>query len=132
LSPNCCTLVSGDPRWVTGQPPATPSPQVRQRQLYVDCATGPHRVCALDSAAWFTWLESAAAFRYQTTATFSLAHGYTRPAAAISLRKEPRRRGFFWYAYLRKGGQLLKRYVGRSAALTAARLDAVAIDLNLG
>ena len=88
--------------------------------------------CQLDSPAWFVWLETATAFRFQTTQTIPLARGHSRPASAISMRKEQRRQGFFWYAYLRKGGQLLKRYGGRSETLTGARLDEVAIDLNLG
>lgn len=118
-------------RWVTIPRSASACPEVRQGRLYLNNARGSDALCDLDSAAWFTWLESATAFRYQTTVRIGVARGHTRSARAISLRKEPRRRGFFWYAYLRKGRELLKRYVGRSAALSAAHLDAVAMDLNL-
>jgi hypothetical protein len=48
----------------------------------------------------------------------------------ISLRKEQRRRGTLWYAYKRNHGVLHKRYVGKSAALTSAKLDEVAVELS--
>jgi len=121
-----------EPRWVTDRQRQMACPQVYQQSLYLDQADSQLPHCLLDSPAWFAWLETAIVFRYQTTATIPLTRGYTRPAGPISLRKEQRRQGFFWYAYRRQGGQLLKRYVGRSAALTGARLDEVAIDLNLG
>ena len=46
------------------------------------------------------------------------------------LRKEPRRQGWFWYAYLRSHGLLHKRYVGKSERLTIARLEEMATILN--
>lgn len=108
-------------------------PQVHNNQLYLDGVNySQPATCPLDSPAWFAWLETTATFRYYSTRTRPVARGYSRPLYPISLRKEKRRRGFLWYAYLRKGGQLLKRYAGRSAALTIARLDDLALDLNYG
>ncbi len=48
----------------------------------------------------------------------------------ISVRKEKRRRGVLWYAYLRSYRILHKRYVGTSEALTVARLEEIARVLN--
>jgi LuxR family transcriptional regulator, maltose regulon positive regulatory protein len=58
------------------------------------------------------------------------AGGHVRPLGPISVRKERRRQGWLWYAYRRANGQLHKVYVGTSQALTIARLDDVAADLN--
>jgi hypothetical protein len=74
-------------------------------------------------------------FRYYTAQHIIVAHGYTRPMRPISVRKEKRRRGALWYAYIRTPyirthGQLYKRYVGKSIALTQNRLDEVAFLLN--
>lgn len=106
--------------------------QVKANCLYADAGqSNQSALCALDTPTWFAWLETAATFRYHSTCARSVARGFTRPLQPISLRKERRRRGFLWYAYLRKGGQLLKRYAGRSQALTIAHLDEIALDLNL-
>ncbi|MFO7680095.1 MAG: hypothetical protein R6X34_08590 [Chloroflexota bacterium] len=48
----------------------------------------------------------------------------------ISLRKEQRRQVELWYAYRRVHGVLYKRYVGKSAGLTLARLEETAVWLN--
>jgi hypothetical protein len=110
-----------------------PRPQVKTNCLYPDGGqTNQPALCALDTPAWFAWLETATTFRYHSTCTRPVARGFTRPLQPISLRKEQRRRGFLWYAYLRKGGQLLKRYAGRPQALTITRLDEIALDLNFG
>jgi len=45
----------------------------------------------------------------------------------MTVRKEPRRRGSsYWSVYRRSGGRLRKIYLGRSATVTAARLEEVA------
>jgi hypothetical protein len=130
-------VASTDSRWVTRRPPKIRQPTVHKSSLYLhqdgDSTNEEWSAyCQLDSPTWFTWLETATTFRFHTTKTLPVAHGHSRPALPISLRKEQRRRGFFWYAYLRKGGHLLKRYAGRSATLAGARLDEVALDLNFG
>lgn len=104
------------------------SPEVRGQQLYLP--TSPQPVCSVDSNAWFSWLETAVAFRYHSQARVVMMRGHGPQASPISLRKEQRRRGALWYAYKRNHGVLHKRYVGKSAALTSARLDEVAVALS--
>src|SRR5262245_33212866 len=69
-----------------------------------------------DHAAWLAWLAAHRAFAF---------HGR---AGQLTLLKEVRQRGRdgYWYAYRRQGGRMVKKYVGRSADLTMARLEAVA------
>ena len=107
---------------------AKSTPQVQANQLYLAPATTPS--CCLDSSTWFTWLETATAFRYFSSQRLPVAHNYTRPIRPISIRKEKRRQGYLWYAYLRTNGRLHKRYLGKSTALTITRLDEVALVLN--
>lgn len=78
----------------------------------------------LDTPAWFAWLAAP------TTASFAYpvdnpAHGYI--AGFMTVRKERRARGgSYWTAYWRVAGRLRKVYLGRTNALTDARLQAVA------
>jgi hypothetical protein len=78
----------------------------------------------LDTPAWFTWLEEA------TTRSFAYpidnaGQGYIE--AFLTVRKERRQRGSaYWTAYSHVGGRLRKAYVGRSPAVTDARLRAIA------
>ena len=57
--------------------------------------------------------------------------GYTKFEISVqmTLRKETRSGGQYWYAYRRAGGKLYKRYVGTSAAVNAKRLIEVARKL---
>lgn len=106
------------------------TPEVRRTKLYPHAQPDAQFLCALDSPEWFAWLTSATTFRFHTTQRIPVAHTYTRPMRPISVRKEKRRQGFLWYANLRIHGTLYKRYVGRSEALTAQRLDHIAALLN--
>ena len=107
---------------------AKATPQVRDKQLFIGDAKRP--ICLLDSVDWSAWLETATAFRYFATGRMKVSQSYSRPLTPISVRKEKRRQGTLWYAYRRVNGQLYKRYVGKSEALTITRLDEVATDLN--
>lgn len=102
--------------------------KVQHSQLYLTGNTTP--LCLVGSSDWFAWLEAASLFRYHTDQRLAVVHGYSRPMRPISVRKEKRRHGFLWYAYLRSHGQLHKRYVGKTEALTVARLDEIAALLN--
>ena len=64
---------------------------------------------------WFTWLDSVLSF------TFEGQHGQ------LTVRKESRQ-GIdgYWYAYHRTGPKLTKKYLGRTARLTLARLEETA------
>lgn len=68
-----------------------------------------------ESPAWFAWLDEAPSFTFQ---------GKT---GAYTARKEPIRQGdAYWYAYVRSGEKLRKKYVGKSGEVTLARLEQVA------
>jgi LuxR family maltose regulon positive regulatory protein len=104
------------------------TPQVRQQQLYLPLQQTPF--CLLDTPDWFTWLQTASSFRFFSDQRRLFFRGHGPLLAPISLRKEGRRHGFFWYAYRRASGRLYKRYVGRSDQLTLAKLDEVADFLH--
>ena len=75
-----------------------------------------HTGIRVESAAWWTWVETHGCFYYQTE----------RPFTA---RQETRRNGQFWYAYRRSQGKLYKVYLGVSDQLTAERLAEAAQQL---
>jgi hypothetical protein len=81
----------------------------------------------LDTPAWFHWLDepTTRSFAYPL---YNAAQGYIE--AFMTLRKERRQRGTaYWTAYSHSGGQMRKVYVGRSPAVTEARLQAIASTL---
>jgi hypothetical protein len=108
---------------------AKTAPQIQRNQLYTNSQTTP--VCVTGSPAWFAWMETATTFRYFSQQRLPMGHHCYQSLRPISVRKEKRRRGYLWYAYLRTHGCLHKRYLGKSSALTVARLDEIAIILNL-
>lgn len=72
---------------------------------------------AVNTPAWFAWLNMGQTFYYQT------------PNGGFTARCEPRRTRIYWYAFRRVKGKLRKRYLGASAKLTRDRLDSVAAQL---
>ena len=107
---------------------AKTTPKIRLNQLL--CPLTQQPLCELDSPEWFDWLENATSFRFFSTRRRPVHRNYTIALSPISVRKEKRRRGFLWYAYRRDSGILYKRYVGKTEALTANRLDEVAMALH--
>lgn len=72
-----------------------------------------------DGPAWLAWLEGVASFSFQS-----------RFGDACTVRKEMvQRGGAYWYAYRRAGGRMAKRYLGRAANVSLARLEEVAAAL---
>jgi LuxR family maltose regulon positive regulatory protein len=68
-----------------------------------------------DSPAWFAWLDQVSSF------AFLGKNGH------FTARKEAKQRGDrYWSAYLATGEQLTKKYLGKSADLTLARLEHIA------
>lgn len=104
------------------------TPVVQRQQLFLPPHTDP--LCTVDSPQWVAWLHTATHFRFCSTQCVPLIRGYGVPLAPISLRKEARRRGQFWYAYRRASRRLYKRYVGRSEYLTLDRLNQLAHQLH--
>ena len=73
-----------------------------------------------EELAWFTWLAQGSSFAFE---------GRT-PAGCCLLHQETKQRGTgYWYAYQRSGKKLRKKYVGKAAAVTLARLEEVAHSL---
>ena len=82
----------------------------------------------LDTPAWFAWLEEPTTDRF-SYALHDRARGYID--GFVTVRKERRQRGTaYWSAYRRQGQRLRKLYLGRSAALTQARLQEIAARLR--
>ena len=104
--------------------------EVRTNKLYTGDAGHVAVLCEVGSVQWFEWLEESTKFRYYTIRKVHVAHDYYRSMRPISVRKEKRRQGFFWCAYLRTNGRLHKRYVGCSQVLTVEKLDEIAAVLN--
>jgi len=82
----------------------------------------------LDTPAWLAWLEAPTTTHF-SYALFNRARGYID--GFMTVRKERRQRGgTYWTVYRRQGQQVHKIYVGRSTALTQARLDQIAALLR--
>ncbi len=93
-------------------------------RAYIDGSQpGDERVW-LATPAWAAWLNA--------TTTIRFAYPIVDPAkgsivARMTVRKERRARGgAYWTAYRRTDGHLRKAYVGDAAAVTQARLHALA------
>ena len=68
-----------------------------------------------DSPAWFAWLDQVSSF------AFSGKSGH------YTARKETKQRGDrYWSAYLTTGEHLTKKYLGKTADLSLARLEHIA------
>ncbi len=95
-------------------------------RAYVDDAAAGNGHIWLDTPAWVAWLDAATRFAYPL---FDPTKGYM--IGVMTVRKEGRARGgAYWTAYRRANGCLRKVYLGRAAAVTQARLAAVAEDLR--
>src|SRR5215469_10823099 len=68
----------------------------------------------LDSPAWFAWLAQVPSF------------AFTGKGGSYTARKETRHGDVYWYAYLRTGEKLTKKYLGTTSGLTIARLEHIA------
>ena len=68
----------------------------------------------LDSPTWFAWLDQVPSF------------AFTGQSGSFTARKETRHGDVYWYAYLRKGEKLAKKYLGTTSGLTIARLEDMA------
>src|SRR5215469_10623968 len=72
-----------------------------------------------ESPEWFAWLDQVSSF------TFEGKSGH------YTARKETRQRGDrYWSAYLATGKHLSKKYLGKTADLTLARLEHIADMLS--
>jgi hypothetical protein len=104
----------------------TKPPRISEQWVYdVEVLEGSVR---LDSAAWFVWLAAETTRRFSYP-LFDREVGYI--VGFMTVRKERRQRGSaYWVAYRRVGGQVRTVYLGRSEAVTAERLHAIASWLH--
>src|SRR2546421_6413329 len=79
----------------------------------------PQEIVPGHQEPWVAWLTTHSSFSFQGQ------------SGHLSVLKESRPRGAgYWYAYHTKESQTRKRYLGRTAMLTLARLEEVAQDLG--
>ena len=92
------------------------TPKILSGILYTDDAfTGT----AIGSPAWFTWLESASTFYYESRLGTFTAH-----------RERRQRGGLYWVAYRRRLGLLRRAHLGKPNLLTLHRLETIALSLS--
>jgi LuxR family maltose regulon positive regulatory protein len=93
-------------------------------RAYID-GDRPGDACVwLDTPAWFAWLDAAATTRFSYP-LLDPSKGYS--IGVLTVRKERRTRGgAYWTAYRRAGARVRKVYLGRTGAVTQARLNALA------
>ncbi len=104
---------------------AQKTPCVYDHWLPVPTGTAPE--IRLDSPAWFAWREAATTTRFAYP-IYDPRCGYI--VGVMTVRKESRQRGgWYWTAYRRVGTKLRKYYLGRSATVTRARLTAIAAHI---
>ncbi|HLZ62405.1 MAG TPA: hypothetical protein VKR06_36125, partial [Ktedonosporobacter sp.] len=76
---------------------------------------GPSQEISVGESAWEEWLNTVSSFAFED-----------REGVHYTIRKERLQRGgAYWYAYRSIQGRTKKRYLGRSADLTIARLEEV-------
>src|SRR5213080_1850422 len=81
--------------------------------------SGQGRSITPDSPAWFAWLAERSSFAF---------HG--QQGSYSALLEAVQRGERYWYAYRRTGQKLRKKYLGKTADLTLARLEQVARVLH--
>ncbi len=95
------------------------SPLHRAYELHESPGSGILEIVP-ESPAWLAWVSQISSFAF---------HGRNGSYTACKERKQ--RGEGYWYAYVRIGGKLTKRYLGRGIDLTLPRLEQVAQELWL-
>jgi LuxR family maltose regulon positive regulatory protein len=91
------------------------TPIVRNEALIEESGADGHGVSVtVGSADWFSWLETAAAFAFDS------------PEGHFTAHKRKHGSGSYWYAYSRTEGRLHTVYLGKSVDLMLERLRAIA------
>ena len=78
---------------------------------------GREQVVTVGTADWFAWLETASSFSFVSEEGLFTAR---------SEQAGHKRGGWYWKAYRKQHGKLSSRYLGKSEAVTLARLQTVA------
>src|SRR5208337_2101453 len=95
----------------------TPSVQSGRLSFQRDAQTYQLTVGTPD---WYTWLDTATSFSFNA------------PEGSFTARRERagnKRGGWYWKAYLRRGGKLRHAYLGKADTLTYERMCAIASEL---
>src|SRR5579872_1655386 len=96
-------------------------PLVRGDRLFVlDDAGKQLAPVVVGTDVWYAWLANAQiqSFSFQNS------------AGGFTARREPKRHGWYWYAYRKRAGKLHKAYLGKNGEMTLDRLNAVAAALS--
>jgi LuxR family maltose regulon positive regulatory protein len=96
------------------------TPTIRSETLYYQ-QDGKDLLLTVDTAAWYAWLETASTF------------SFVSEEGLFTARREQsghKRGGWYWKAYRKQHGKLSSRYIGKSGAVTLARLRATAMALS--
>ncbi len=88
--------------------------------LLLDEAENRQPPVLVGSAAWYIWLAN------QQNLSFS----FKNDSGTFTARREQQRQGWYWYAYRKYEGKLLKTYLGKSETLTIEHLSAAAAVLT--
>lgn len=89
------------------------TPFVANGELY---NAGDYTGLKLNTPSWITFVWDHTRFYYY--------HGHTYQQEGMSVRSQPHRNGFYWYAYKRIHGRLRKLYIGPPEAVTELKLAA--------
>lgn len=93
-------------------------PLVRDNVLLVHgLGSGMADAVPVETEQWYEWLEAHSSFVFEGVAGHLMA------------QREIRRGRTYWYGYRRRGGKLLKTYLGRTRELTQARLEQASANL---
>ncbi len=98
----------------------SPPPHI-QDNILTYSQTGETVMLLVDTPDWYTWLETASTFTFQSE------HG------TFTARKElagSKRGGEYWKAYSRRHGKLYRVYLGKSEDITFEQLQSVAVVLT--
>jgi len=98
---------------------ARATPVVRGKLLYYR-QHGQEQTLIVESAAWYSWLDTASVFAFKS------------PHGSFTARKEQagnRRGGWYWRACRKRGGILYRAYLGKSEELTLANMQSIASQL---
>ncbi|GCE28462.1 hypothetical protein KDA_39460 [Dictyobacter alpinus] len=97
-------------------------PVVVDEYLYIpDQMSSATQTVFVGSPDWYAWLADG------LHPSFSFKHA----GGTFTARQERQRRGWYWYAYRKRAGQVLKTYLGRPKELTKDRLAHAASVLAL-
>ncbi|WP_162005679.1 helix-turn-helix transcriptional regulator [Dictyobacter vulcani] len=95
-------------------------PVVVDEYLYIpDQMSSATKTVYVGSPDWYAWLAGG------LHPSFSFKHA----GGTFTARQERQRRGWYWYAYRKRSGQVLKTYLGRPEEMTPARLEHAAAIL---